>query len=146
MSFGERNSWIYLAVCLISYGIYLAVILGRSQGVPLAEVPYVAPMLWTIGIAIAAMIVLVIIFSIAAGISAPKECGKTDQRDREIHRFGEYLGLWFVVFGGAAALGMSMAEMDHFWISNELYLAFVLSSVVGSAAKIVAYRRGFQAW
>ena len=42
--------------------------------------------------------------------------------------------------------GMSMAELNHFWIANAIYLAFGLSSLLGSAAKIVAYRRGFQPW
>ena len=45
-----------------------------------------------------------------------------------------------------AALGLAMAELDYFWIANVIYLAFVLSSVLGSAAKIVGYRRGFQPW
>jgi hypothetical protein len=42
-----------------------------------------------------------------------------------------------------AALVLAMAEADHFWIANAVYLAFVLSALLGSAAKIVAYRRGF---
>ncbi len=41
---------------------------------------------------------------------------------------------------------MSMAELNHFWIANVIYLAFVLSTLLGSAAKIAAYRRGFQQW
>ena len=41
---------------------------------------------------------------------------------------------------------MAMAEADHFWIANVIYLAFVLSAILGSIAKIVAYRRGFQPW
>lgn len=75
-----------------------------------------------------------------------QEAGKKDQRDREIYRFGEYIGQSFVVMGGVAALLMAMAEWDHFWIANVIYLAFVLSAMLGSVAKIVAYRRGFQPW
>jgi hypothetical protein len=69
-----------------------------------------------------------------------------DQRDREIHRLGEYIGQSFLVVGGVAALGMALADWDTFWIANVLYLGFVLSAVVGSVAKLVAYRRGFQTW
>ena len=43
-------------------------------------------------------------------------------------------------------VGMSMAELSHFWIANVIYLAFVLATLLGSAARIVAYRRGFQQW
>jgi hypothetical protein len=31
-------------------------------------------------------------------------------------------------------------------IANAIYLAFVLSGILGSVAKIVAYHRGFQQW
>jgi hypothetical protein len=40
----------------------------------------------------------------------------------------------------------AMAEADHFWIANALYLAFALSAVTESVSKIFAYRRGFQPW
>ena len=66
--------------------------------------------------------------------------------NREIYRFGEHIGQSFLVVGGVAALIMAMAEWDHFWIANVIYLAFVLSAILGSVAKIVAYRRGFQPW
>ena len=76
----------------------------------------------------------------------PRDADRTDQRDKEIYRFGEYVGRWFVVIGAVAALVLAMAEVDHFWIANALYLAFVLSALLSSAAKLVTYRRGFQLW
>jgi cell division protein FtsW (lipid II flippase) len=142
MSFEEKGAWIMAVVAPTAYLAYLAVILGRADGAPLAEVSYVSTMLWTIGAAIAASIVLVILVAIAS----PKEADKKDQRDREINRFGEYIGQSFVVIGGVAALIMSMAELAHFWIANVIYLTFVLSAILGSVTKIVAYRRGFQQW
>ncbi|MFD1214117.1 hypothetical protein ACFQ36_18975 [Arthrobacter sp. GCM10027362] len=138
----ERSTWIMLVVAIVAYASYLAVVLGRAGDVPLAEVPYVAPMLWSIGGAIAVSIVL----NIAAGIVLRDGAGKKDQRDREIYRFGEYTGQAFLVLGGVAALVMALAEVPHFWIANALYLAFVLSAVLASAAKLVAYRRGLPAW
>lgn len=142
MSFEEKNTWIYAVVTVVASGAYLATILGRAQDGPLTEVPYVGAMLWTIGGAIAASIV----GHIAIAIAWPKEADKKDEPDREIGRFGEYVGQSFVVIGALAALGLSMAEVDHFWIANTVYLAFVLSALLGSTAKIVAYRRGFQSW
>jgi cell division protein FtsW (lipid II flippase) len=99
-------------------------------------------MLWTIGAAIIASIVL----NIAIAIASPKEAGKKDQRDRQINRFGEYIGQSFVVAGGVTALLLTLAEADYFWIANAIYLGFVLSALLGSTAKIVAYRRGFPSW
>jgi len=142
MSFEEKNVWIYAMVTVGAFGAYLVTILGRAQGTPLTEVPYVGAMLWTIGAAIAASIVGRIVVAVAW----PKDADKKDQRDKEINRFGEYVGQSFVVIGAVAALGLSMAEVDHFWIANAVYLAFVLSALLGSTAKLVAYRRGFPSW
>ncbi|KZB80462.1 hypothetical protein AVL48_12760 [Amycolatopsis regifaucium] len=129
-------------VTICAYAVYLVVVLGRTNSRPLADVFYVAPLLWTVGAAIVASIVL----HIAASLLSPEDAGRKDQRDREIGRFGEHIGQSFVVIGGVAALVMAMAELDHFWIANAVYLAFVLSSLLGSIAKIAAYRRGFQTW
>jgi hypothetical protein len=142
MSFEEKSAWIMGVVAVGSYSAYLAIVLGLAGGTPLTEVSYVAPLLWTVGASIAASIALHAVM----GISSPRDAGKKDQRDKEIHRFGEYIGQSFVVIGGVAALLMAMAELDHFWIANVIYLTFVLSAILGSVAKIVAYRRGFQPW
>ncbi|GAA3217999.1 hypothetical protein [Nonomuraea helvata] len=138
----EKRAWIMAVVSACAYGAYVVIILGRAQGIPIADVPYAATLLWSIGGAIAVTIVL----NIAVSMASPRDVGKKDQRDREIHRYGEYTGQWCLVLGGVAALGMAMAEVDHFWIANAIYLAFVLSSVLGSVLKIVAYRRGLPSW
>ena len=142
MSFEEKSAWIMGVVAVGSYGVYLAIVLGLAGTMPLVDVPYVAPLLWTVGASIALSIALHILM----GISSPKEAGKKDQRDREIYRFGEYIGQSFLVIGGVAVLLMAMVETDHFWIANVIYLAFFLSAILGSVAKIVAYRREFQPW
>ncbi|MDJ0343472.1 hypothetical protein QMK19_18135 [Streptomyces sp. H10-C2] len=142
MPFEEKRAWIMGGVAVGAYAVYLVIVLGRAGNTPLAEVPYVSALLWTIGAAIVTSIVLNIVVAIASS----KDADKKDQRDREIHRIGEYIGQSFVVAGGMTALGMSLAELDYFWISNVIYLAFILSAILGSVAKIVAYRRGFQQW
>ncbi|MET9886322.1 hypothetical protein ABZZ20_24940 [Streptomyces sp. NPDC006430] len=141
MAFQEKRTWIAAVVAIGGYAVYLAVVLGRAgDGVPLAEVPYVAPMLWTIGVSIAVSIAL----NIAVAFASPEDANTKDQRDREITQIGEYAGQSFLVIGAVTALALSMAEVDHFWISNTIYLGFVLSAVLGSAVKVSAYRRGFQ--
>ena len=142
MAFEEKSAWTYLLVSISAYSLYASIVLGRGDGSSLAEVRYVPTMLWTIGGAIVASIVL----HIAITIASPKGADKRDERDKQIYRFGEYVGQSFVVIGGVGALIMSMAELDHFWIANTIYLTFVLSAILGSVAKIVAYRRGFQRW
>ncbi|MGW0558815.1 hypothetical protein ACWDZ6_32315 [Streptomyces sp. NPDC002926] len=142
MPFEEKSAWVMGVLAVGTYTGYLVVILGRAGDAPLAEVSYKAALLWALGISIAASIVIHMVI----GMFGPKDARKKDQRDREINRFGEHIGQSFVVIGGVAALVMAMAETDYFWIANAVYLAFVLSAVLGSTAKIVAYRRGFQPW
>ncbi|MGH3714138.1 MAG: hypothetical protein ACRDT4_11860 [Micromonosporaceae bacterium] len=140
MASEEKRAWIMLVVTVGAYAAYLTIILGRAGPTPLAEVPYVWTMLWTIGAAIVTTIVLHIGVSIGSGGQ------QKDQRDKEIARYGEYVGHSFVVIGAVGALVMAMAELDHFWIANAIYLAFVLSSILGSVAKLAAYRWDFQQW
>jgi len=141
MPYEEKRAWIMVFVSVIAYTVYVALVLSRADGTALTEVSYAATMLWSIGGAILASIVLNIAVSMA---SAQKNL--KDQRDREIHQLSQYIGQSFVVIGGVSALGMALAEVDYFWIANVIYLTFLLSAILGSVAKIMAYRRGFQLW
>ena len=138
----EKRAWIMAVVAIIGYAIYLALVLGGAAGAPLVQASYVPAMLWTIGGAIVVGIVL----NIAAAIIAPADAGKKDQRDKEINRLGEHIGQSFVILGAVLALIFAIAGLAAFWIANVIYLAFVLSSLLASIAKIIAYRRGFQSW
>ncbi len=140
MTHEEKNAWIQGLAAVVSYAVYLVLVLGRAGGRPLAEVPYAATLLWTIGASVAAAIVLSIVAAVVS------KDGEKDQRDREIGRFGDHVGQAFVAIGAVAALLLALVEAPHFWIANTVYLAFTLSAVLGSAARISAYRRGFQPW
>jgi hypothetical protein len=138
MSFEEKGNWVYLVVSVVTYVAYLSVILGRAQDVPLTDVPYVSTMLWTIGIAVA----LSILGNIVVAISKPSEADKSDVRDKDINRFGEYVGGVVLAVGMLAPFVLALTESDYFWIANAMYLAFVLSAFTSSVVKVVAYRRG----
>jgi hypothetical protein len=138
MSYEEKGTWVYLVASAGAYAIYLAIVLGRVLGTPVAEVPYVSLLLWTTGASIVASIAGRILIQTAR----PSDSRRSDVRDKEISRFGEHASRWFVVAGAGAALFMAMARWDYFWIANVLYLGFVLWAVAGSVLKLVAYRRG----
>jgi hypothetical protein len=138
MSFEEKGNWVYLVVSVVTYVAYLSAILGRAQDVPLTDVPYVSTMLWTIGIAIA----LSILGNVVVAISKPSEADKSDVRDKDINRFGEYVGGVVLAVGMLAPFVLALTESDYFWIANAMYLAFVLSAFTSSVVKVVAYRRG----
>jgi hypothetical protein len=138
MGFEEKNVWLYGLITLVTTALYTLTVLSRSRGVPLVETAYIGPMIWCIG----AAIVLSIIGHILMAILWPREADKKDIRDKEIEQFGEYAGQVFLVIGGVSAMILAMIKADHFWIANAVYLCFALSSLLSSAVKIVAYRRG----
>jgi hypothetical protein len=138
MSYEEKRTWVYLVASAGAYGVYLAIVLGRVLRTPVAEVPYVSALLWATG---ASMIASVVGRTLVETVR-PSDSHRSDVRDKEIYRFGEYVSRWFVIAGAAAAFGMAIAKWDYFWIANVIYLGFVLWAVVGSVVKLIAYRRG----
>jgi hypothetical protein len=142
MTFEEKRAWVMLVTSVVAYLVYLAVVLGRAGDGRLVDVSYVGSLLWTVGGAILASIVV----NIVLAVLSPQTAQQKDERDREIWRFGDHVGQSFVVIGAVAAMIMAMLELDYFWIANVVYLCFVLSATLGSIAKVVAYRRGFQPW
>ena len=139
MSSEEKHSWIYVVVGVLVPLVYFATVLSKVPGTDVATIGYVWPMLTAIGVGIGANIVL----SIMAAIISPREAGKTDVRDKEINRRGEYVGFYVMSVAAIVPLGLAMAKAEHFWIANALYLAFVLAALASAVVKIVAYRRGF---
>lgn len=142
MASEERNAWQFGILAIVTYSVYVAIILERAGGTPLTEVDFAWPMIWTILGSIVASIVIAILL----GILFPRHIEKPDVRDKQIGRFGDHVGQGFVIAGALAAMLMAIADWDRFWIANVIYLGFVLSAVLSSVAKIVAYRRGFQPW
>ena len=142
MTHQEKRAWIMLVVSAAAYAGYAATVLGRADGRDLVAVPYAASLLWTVGSAIVASIVVEIVL----GIANPRASRLADARDKQIGQFGEYVGQSFVVIGAVAAMLMAMAGWDHFWIANVIYLCFVLSAVLSSVTKIISYRGSFPQW
>lgn len=142
MTYEEKGTWLLLVIAVGGYAAYLGLLFRAADGGPLAEAPYVVPMLWTIGGAIVAGIVLRILLEIVWR----SERQSADVRDRAIDRMGSAVGGSFVTIGAIGALVLAMVEAPHFWIANALYLAFVVSGIVAPVAKLIAYRRGLPEW
>jgi hypothetical protein len=138
MSAEEKGQWVYLVANLVGFAAYVAIVLGQAATTPLTEVDYVPTLLWVIAIAITASIVGRILVEIAT----PSDSHTADVRDRDIGRFGEYFGGTFLAIAMVVPFILAIAEFDHFWIANAMYVAFAASSVIGTTAKLIAYRRG----
>lgn len=142
MTHQEKRAWITLVVTAVTYCSYVAVVIGRAGGRSLPQVTYADALLWTVGGAILTSVVA----EIGIGVVNPRASRVKDVRDREIARLGEHTGQAFVVIGAVAAMAMAIAGWDRFWIANVIYLGFALSSVLGSATRIAAYRWGLPQW
>jgi hypothetical protein len=139
MSYEEKGQWVYLAATAIGYGAYVVILLASAGSTPLPEVDYQPILLWTIGAAIAASIIGRILVEIAS----PSDSYSEDVRDREIGRLGEYRAGLVLGIGMVVPFIMALAEWDHFWIANAMYLVFTAQAIVGAVIKLIAYRRGF---
>ncbi len=142
MVYEERNVWSTLIVSVIVMIIYTAIVLQQAGGGPLTDVDWVPIMLWTIVGSIIGAILLSIAWGIIAGMRDPDGVGKSDQRDRDIARMGGRVGQWFLVAAGLVVIVLCAFEVDWFWIANTMYFGFAISTIVGSIASVIAYRRG----
>ena len=139
MSFEEKGTWLYLVIITTLPIVYFATIVSQAASVPVADIEYQGLLLAAIGAAIG----LAIVGMIAIAISSPAEADKSDQRDKDINRLGEYVGGLILGFGMIVPFGLAMVEAPYFWIANGMYAVFVIAGLSGTVTKLVLYRRGF---
>lgn len=142
MVYEERNVWSSLIVSVIGMAVYTVLVLQRAAGGPVEDVDWVPLMLWTIGLSIAAAILVSIVWGIFAGMRDPEGVGTSDQRDRDISHMGARVGQAFLVIAGLGVIIECAFELDWFWIANTMFYGFAVSSIVGGIASVIAYRRG----
>lgn len=142
MVYTERNVWSSLVATVIGVTAYVIVILNRAGAGPLTEVVWFPVMLWTIGLSIAAAILLSILWGILAGMRDPEGATTTDVRDRDIARRGDRVGQAFLVIAGLGVIVLCALDADLFWIAHAMFLGFAVSAFVGGIAQAIAYRRG----
>lgn len=139
MSFDERSKWASGLISLGTFAAYVVIILRRADGGPLVDLAYRSTLLWTI----VASVVLIVVAHVLIAVANPSEADKRDERDRAIERLGEYRGGLVLAVGMLGPFALSLWGADHFWISNAIYLVFVVGSTASSAFKVAAYRKGF---
>ena len=143
MSVEEKHWWTYAAIALVVPAIYFAIVLPQVAGTQVDEIEFQVPLLVAGGAGAVLGVIATIVLRISSDVTSPRGVALKDQRDRDIHRLGEYVGGIVLAVAMALPFGLALLEVDHFWIANGMYLAFVLSALAGSVAKLVIYRRGF---
>ena len=150
MPFEEKFTWVNAVVSTGVAIVYFAVVFAQMGAVPVEKIAYQRPLLVAIGTVVALSILGALLVAIGSAVSArikgdgsAADVNRSDQRDTEIDKRGELIGYYVSSVGVLGALALAMLRFDQFWIANALYLSFVVGAVVSSAAKLVAYRRGF---
>jgi len=136
MSVQEKRAWIYGVTAIVVPAVYFAIVL--RPGTDVDTVAYVRPLL----LALVFGVVLNIVIDIVTSVGAPKDAGRTDERDRQIGRLGSSASFYALSIAAIVPLGLAMAKAPYFWIASTLYLAYILSAIASSAVRVVAYRRG----
>ena len=138
MGYKERGTYIDLIVAVGVFAKYVLDIYRLQLEAPLTEVAFRDPMFYAILISVVATIILHIVYAILSGSKDTQE----DQRDRQISRFGDWVGMFPLASGAMLGLLLAMFDQPHFWIANAIFVGFFVSSVVGSVVRLWAYRRG----
>ena len=142
MVYEERNAWVGLVVSAAAIAAYIWFVVQQAGGGPLTDVDWVPPMLWTIGLGIAVTIVIGILWGIAAGLRDPKGATASDIRDRDISRMGARIEHAFITLAGIGVIVLCALGAHVFWIANAMFLGFGIATLIGGAARLIAYRRG----
>ncbi|MFC8190401.1 hypothetical protein ACFUMH_01925 [Cellulomonas sp. NPDC057328] len=138
MSYEEKGTWVYALVALGAWTTYVVIVLGRADGGDPTHVAYVPTLIWTVVVSALAPT----LGRVLVEVVRPSDTHRADVRDREIDRRGEYVGGIVLGVAMVGPFALALADADTFWVANAIYTAYVLAAVVGSAVKLVAYRRG----
>jgi len=135
MTITERYQWAYGLAVFVTSGAYFGWLGGQLTHIPAGEINCVTPLLWT-------LLGSVGIHTLGRGFAAhaAQDESRTDERDVHISQRAD--SLCFLIFSVVAAvpLLLGIASVQPFWITNALFPAFSLTSVVGVGLRVWLYR------
>lgn len=139
MTLTERTTIVGTVLGLVTFLAYWTVVITRAltDDLPLQEVAWQGPMLWSLIIGGGLYAVAYLVFWLRA-----RGEPTMDVRDAEIQRYAESVGGGLTGLGVLAALIMLALNVDTFWVANVLFTVAFLGSLVSSATTIASYREG----
>ncbi len=143
MSYTEKSAWIMALIALVASVYYLSAMNPLTvDAANLRGADYG----FLMGKIVIGWIVLSIALHIGAAIVSPGTSELKDERDQRIDHFGDRVGQYLTVAAAVGALAMAIMEMPYFYIAQTIFAGLVLGSLIGSVAKLVAYRWGIFSW
>ena len=138
MTSEEKGTWIEATAALFIFGWYTIKILADAATTAVSEIQYEDLLVVMVGVFIALIIVAEIVLAVLT-----RKLDDSDERDRKIDRFGEYIGGYVLGTGLLVVLALAMAETEYFWIAHAALGVLVVAELVTATTKIIVYRRGF---
>lgn len=139
MEFSQRHTLVGTLISIVAVSTYVAVVITRAatDGAPLTDVAWQAPMLWCIGGGAA-------IYVVVYAVMRLQHRGErvADERTTSIETQAEFAASGVTGIGVLAALIMLALDVDTFWAAHVLLLLPWLGSLFGSATALAAYRTG----
>ncbi|MEI9932349.1 MAG: hypothetical protein WDM89_17860 [Rhizomicrobium sp.] len=139
MSFREKSAWVSLLAYFGIYGFYFASVaaaLGRGAADS-------AHFLGLFAQSVVLFVVVVVIGTVAAAVSAPKDAQTPlDEREKLIALKAGNASGYALATGVVLAIGAALFGADDFLLINVLFFALVVSEVFKIAIQIVLFRRG----
>ncbi|MDJ1113135.1 hypothetical protein [Microbacterium dauci] len=138
----ERSVWVGLVVSVVAMIVYGVIMSALLRSTPIEQINWFPLMGWTLGISLVVSLMLTAAWAMIAEAGWPRGLLTSDERDRDIARMGDRVGQAFLVLGGLGAIFLCAADAAPFWIAHSVFAGFALSSIIGSVARVIAYRRG----
>ncbi|MGB8360876.1 MAG: hypothetical protein WCE80_05705 [Acidimicrobiia bacterium] len=133
MGFREKSAWATAGALIIGYGWYVATVVVRFDGGPVAGVGYQ-------GIAVTAAVAVVVLIAVAHVVLASGSKPEPRQHRDGIVTGGRIRG---VILASAAVLAMALAmvEAEYFWIANVALAGLVSSELAAAGTEIKSFRK-----
>jgi len=137
VTFAHRLQWAYGFAAGVTTLVYVAWLGIQLSHTPAAEIDFVPALLWT-------LLASFIIHSLGRGavMGARAKSRVSDERDRAVTVRGDALSFYVFSVMAAVPLLLGLLEVEPFWITNTLFLAFAAAAVFGVIAKTVLYTKG----
>src|SRR5215212_3697413 len=117
MSLEEKHWWAYGAIALVFPAIYFAFVLTNvTAGTQATDIDFQGPLLAAAVAGVLAGVIANIVLRINADVGSPKSARLTDERDRDIHRLGEYVAGLVLAVAIGVPLVLALLEAEHVWI------------------------------
>ncbi len=136
-TFQEKSAVTMTTILIVVFAAYFALVLGVVAETPDRDIAYTALL------AVAAVVVTVLAATshVFLAIVFRSQANAHDERDRIVGLRSERIAGYVLAVGVFSGIGLSIAQVDVFWVAQALIASVVAAEVVDGIVKVALYRR-----